>query len=104
MELISTEEGYLNDLNILVTIYLEHLPSVLSLESEARRDIARNAGALLKLHKKICRRMQRVAMEERLKELGNDKKSTEAQTRVNMAANRVASIFIKEVGNFPLSH
>jgi hypothetical protein len=98
MELISTEEGYVRDLKVLVRIYLENLPLVVTLEPEARLEIARNADTLLTLHKKICRRLQRVVTEEQLKELGPNKGSVEAQRRVDKAASRVASIFIKEVG------
>jgi hypothetical protein len=98
MELVSTEEGYVKDLKVLVRIYLENLSLVVALEPEARDEIARNADALLTLHKKIYRRLQRVVTEEQLKELGPNKGSIEAQRRVDKAASRVASIFIKEVG------
>lgn len=102
MELISTEEGYVKDLKILVRVYLEHLSSVVTLEHDARRQIARNADALLSLHKKICRRMQRVINEERIRDLALDKTSKEAERRVERAVGRVAAIFIKEVRGLSL--
>ncbi|CAG8761443.1 16602_t:CDS:2, partial [Acaulospora colombiana] len=100
MELVSTEEGYVRDLKILVRIYLEQLSSVVSLEEDARTEIARNGAELLTLHKKVYRRLQRVITEEQVEK--TKPATTLAQRKVEKAIKRVAEIFIKEAASFHL--
>ncbi|CAG7848572.1 SubName: Full=Uncharacterized protein {ECO:0000313/EMBL:CCA70682.1} [Serendipita indica DSM 11827] len=102
MELVSTEAGYVKDLKILVRIYLAQLPSVESLAEADRMDIARNAAALLELHKNLARRFNTIVDEERLRELGPGTVSKAAQQKLESAVNRVASIFVKEASSFHL--
>ncbi|PVF99988.1 hypothetical protein CPB86DRAFT_702154 [Serendipita vermifera] len=100
MELVSTEEGYVRDLKILVRIYLEQLSSVVSLEEDARAEISRNSGELLALHKKVLRRLQRVITEEQVEKV--KPATTQAERKVEKAIKRVAGIFIKEAASFHL--
>ncbi|WP_223677175.1 RhoGEF domain-containing protein, partial [Novilysobacter selenitireducens] len=91
MELVSTEDGYVKDLKILVRIYLAQLSSVESLVEADRQDIARNAAALLELHKKLARRFNAIVDDEKLRELGPGTVSKIAQQKLDSAIDRVAS-------------
>lgn len=104
MELVSTEDGYVRDLKILVRIYLAQLSSVESLAEADRVDIARNAAALLDLHKKLARRFNAIVDEEKLRGLGPGTVSKIAQHKLQNAIDRVASIFIREVSTWQRSH
>lgn len=97
MELVSTEESYVKDLKILVRIYLAQLPLVTALDSDAQIEIARNADALLQLHKKIHRRINRIIVDERIKELKDQVSSPQAESKLSDVINRVAAVFVKEV-------
>lgn len=101
MELVSTEESYVKDLKILVRIYLAHLPSVTALDGDARAQIARNADALLLLHKKVYRRLNKIITEEGIKEL-KGQTSFAAEQKLEKAIVKAAEVFVKEVG-LPLS-
>lgn len=98
MELVSTEESYVKDLKILVRIYLAQLPSVTVLDSLAQAEIARNADALLQLHKKIYRRLNNIIVDERIKELKGQTSSIDAERKLAYAVDLVAAVFVKEVG------
>jgi hypothetical protein len=98
MELVSTEESYVKDLKILVRIYLVQLASVAALDVDARMEVARNADALLHLHKRIYRRLNRILTEERIKELKGQTDSLTAEQDLDKAIGRVAAVFVKEVG------
>jgi hypothetical protein len=97
MELVSTEESYVRDLKILVRIYLVQLESVTALDVSARMEVARNADALLQLHKKIYRRLNRIITDERIRELKGQTASVTAERNLDKAIGRVASVFLKEV-------
>lgn len=98
MELVSTEESYVRDLKILVRIYLFQLESVTALDMSARVEVTRNADALLQLHKKIYRRLNRIITDERIRELKGQTASVTAERNLDQAIGRVASVFLKEVG------
>ncbi|KAG8799369.1 hypothetical protein FRC17_007150, partial [Serendipita sp. 399] len=102
MELVSTEEGYVKDLKILVRIYIAQLSSVVALETEAHSDIARNADELLRLHKKILRRLNKILEEEEVRGMRPKLPSETALQKLESAINKVASIFIKEASSFQL--
>ncbi|KAG8825569.1 hypothetical protein FRC19_011101 [Serendipita sp. 401] len=102
MELVSTEDGYVKDLKILVRIYIAQLSSVVLLETDAHADIARNAEALLWLHKKILRRLNKILEEEEIRDMRPKLPSDAALRKLENAINKVASIFIKEAASFQL--
>ena len=97
MELVSTEESYVRDLKILVRIYLVQLEFVTALDTNARMEVARNADALLQLHKKIYRRLNRIITDERIRELKGQTASPTAERNLERALGRVAGVFVKEV-------
>lgn len=97
MELMSTEEGYVNDLKILVNTYLDQLPSVTSLDGEALRKVSRNAKDLLEFHQTTLQTLRRISSDECIQDIRPDVLSPDTDRRVDNAIRRMAAIFIKEV-------
>lgn len=102
MELVQTEEAYVKDLKILVRIYLGQLHLVTALDLDAQKEIARDADALLQLHKKIYRRLNRIIIDDRIKELKGQTSSPDAERKLSEAIDRVAAVFVKEASSFHL--
>jgi hypothetical protein len=104
MELLSTEEGYVKDLKILVKIYLDQLSTVSLLEHGARAEIARNADALLTQHKTFLRKLQKILDKEGIKNIDSRRESSMilAEPQLGRAIREVSKLFIDEASDhFP---
>lgn len=104
MELVSTEEGYVKDLKILVKIYLDQLSTVTVLEHGARAEIARNADALLIQHKAFARKLQKILDTEGIKNIDSTRESSMilAEPQLDRAIREVSKLFIEEASDqFP---
>ena len=97
MELLATELGYLNDLHILVDIYLEQLGALTTIPLEARISISRNTKDIYHFHQSFAAEIDAVVAGERIKAIKSKNISTAEARRIERAIQKVCASFADQV-------
>ena len=97
MELLTTELGYLDDLRILVEIYLEQLGALTTIPLEARTSISRNTQDIYHFHQSFAAEMDAVVTGERVKTIKAKNASTTEARRIERAIQKVCASFADKV-------
>lgn len=101
MELLTTELGYLNDLRILVEIYLEQLRALTTIPVEARISISRNTEDIYRFHQAFAAEIDAIITGERIKAIKARSASIAEARRIERAIQKVCASFADQV-NSPL--
>lgn len=99
MELLTTELGYLNDLRILVEIYLEQLRTLTSIPLEARISISRNTEDIYHFHQAFAAEIDAIITRERIKAIKARNASTAEARRIEQAIQKVCASFADQVNS-----
>ena len=99
MELLTTELGYLNDLRILVEIYLEQLRTLTSIPLEARISISRNTEDIYHFHQAFAAEIDAIITRERIKAIKARNASTAEARRIEQAIEKVCASFVDQVNS-----
>ena len=97
MELLATEIGYLNDLRILVEIYLEQLRTLTTIPLEARTAISRNTEDIYHFHQAFAAEIDALITGERIKTIKAKNASTAEAKRIERAIQKVCASFADQV-------
>ena len=97
MELLTTELGYLDDLRILVEIYLEQLGPLTTIPLEAQTSISRNTQDIYHFHQSFAAEMDAVITGERVKAIKAKNVSTAEARRIERAIQKVCASFADQV-------
>jgi hypothetical protein len=100
MELLTTELGYLNDLRILVEIYLEQLCTLTTIPIEARTSISRNTEDIYNFHRAFAAEIDAVITGEGIKTIKARNTSTTEARRIEQAIQKVCASFADQVNLF----
>lgn len=99
MELLTTELGYLDDLRVLVEIYLEQLDALATIPLEARTSISRNTQDIYHFHQIFAAEVIAVVTAERVKTIKAKNVSTAEARRIERAIQRVCTSFADKVNH-----
>ena len=97
MELLATELGYLNDLRILVEIYLEQLRTLTAIPLEARISISRNTEDIYHFHQVFAAEIDAIITGERINSIKARNASTAEARRIEQAIQKVCACFADQV-------
>ena len=97
MELLTTELGYLNDLRILVEIYLEQLAALTTIPLEARTSISRNTEDIYHFHQSFVAGIDAIITGERIQSIRARNASTAEARRIEQAIEKVCASFADQV-------
>jgi hypothetical protein len=99
MELMTTELGYLNDLRILVEIYLEQLRTLTTIPLEARISISRNTKDIYQFHQAFAAEIDAIITGERIKAIKASNASIAEARRIEQAIQKVCASFADQVNS-----
>jgi len=99
MELLTTELGYLNDLRILVEIYLEQLRTLTTIPLEARISISRNTEDIYHFHQAFAAEIDAIITGERIKAIKARNASIAEAKRIERAIQKVCTSFADQVNS-----
>jgi hypothetical protein len=97
MELLATELGYLNDLRILVEIYIEQLGGLTTIPLEARTSISRNTQDIYHFHQCFAAELDAVVTGERVKTIKAKNVTAAEARRIERAIQKVCTSFVDQV-------
>jgi hypothetical protein len=97
MELLTTEIGYLNDLRILVEIYLKQLGALTAIPLEARTSISRNTEDIYYFHQSFAAEIDAVIVGESIKTIKARNASTAEARQIKQAIQKVCASFKGQV-------